>query len=139
MYSLYFDGASKGNPGPSGCGGIIIDHNSNKKQSVTFTNYLGNETNNYAEYMGLYYGMLKAIEIKADNLEVIGDSKLVISQCNGVYQVKSKKLKKIYDKIKTLEENFESISYIHVYRENNKIADKLANDAIKYLNTSIHY
>lgn len=136
MYSLYFDGASKGNPGPSGCGGILIDHNGRRNQSITYTNYLGNETNNYAEYMGLYYGMMKAIELKIDTLEVFGDSKLVISQCNGVYKVKSEKLKKIYDKIKELEKEFETITYMHVYRENNRIADKLANDAIKHLNSN---
>jgi ribonuclease HI len=131
MYSLYFDGASKGNPGPSGCGGIIIDHNKNSfENNITYKYYLQKQTNNYAEYMGLYYGLLHAVKLNIKILDVFGDSKLVISQCSGAYKVKNKKLLEIYNLIKSLEAKFDKIEYFHVYRENNKIADKLANEAI---------
>jgi ribonuclease HI len=128
-YTLFFDGCSKGNPGLSGAGFVIYNNNENELSSNSF--FVGdNQTNNYAEYMGLIQGMEEAIRINIKNLVVSGDSLLVINQMNGKYKVKSSNLLLLYQKAKQLEKRFESISYNHIYRKYNKKADELANNGI---------
>jgi len=88
------------------------------------------ETNNSAEYNGLIIGLELAIKYNIKNLVVKGDSLLVIQQMTGKYQVKSNTLLQLYIKVKMLEKLFTSIVYQHVYRNDNKRADELANAAI---------
>lgn len=126
--SLYFDGASRGNPGNAACGGVL--YNTNNEEIATYTKYLGKQTNNYAEYMGLYMGMMEAKTLNINHLTIYGDSQLVIRQCSGIYKVKNQTLKQIYTKIKELESTFMSVSYNHVKRNLNQRADELANQSL---------
>lgn len=128
-YILYFDGCSKGNPGKAGIGAVIYEEDN----EVWFDcSYLGeNITNNQAEYNALLLGLNKAIELEIDNLLVYGDSLLVINQMNKIYKVKSTDLLLLFNKAIELTNKFKNIKFQHVYREQNKRADKLSNDALK--------
>jgi ribonuclease HI len=127
-YILNFDGCSKGNPGPSGAGGVIYK---NGKEILNYSVFLGNNvTNNESEYKSLSIGIDKAIELNIKKLIVKGDSQLVINQVLGKYMVNNKNLKEIYDLIKRKIKFFDDISFNHVYRNNNKRADELANNAL---------
>lgn len=126
--SLYFDGASRGNPGNAACGGVL--YNKNNEEIATYTKYLGKQTNNYAEYMGLYIGMLEAQTHNISDLTIYGDSQLIIRQCSGIYKVKNETLKEIYTKVKEVEKLFDSVSYNHVKRNLNQRADELANQSL---------
>lgn len=98
MVLLSFDGASRGNPGPAAYGFVIVDDSGVILQSGS--GYLGEETCNYAEYMGLYKGILCCAHCGYINVSVLGDSQLVINQMNGVYMVRSVSLREVYDKIR---------------------------------------
>ena len=131
---LYFDGCSKGNPGRAGAGAVIYKNKNSLNPTgelYTHSKFVGEkETNNVAEYIGLVIGLKDAIQLKIKNLDVNGDSLLVIRQMKGEYQVKSPSLLKLYQEAKTLEKQFDSITYNHVFRKDNKNADALANDAL---------
>lgn len=135
---MYFDGASKGNPGPGGSGAVIFDSKGNQLNN-TILLLCPNipVSNNVAEYNGLIAGLEEAIELKIANLIVRGDSLLVIKQMNNEFKVKNDTLKELHKQAKKLELYFKNITYIHIPRENNKLADKLSNDAIK-MNQELH-
>jgi ribonuclease HI len=124
-FSLYFDGCSKGNPGPAGAGAVIYyDNHEIWSDSI----FVGNkETNNIAEYSGLILGLNKAIQLDIKNLLVFGDSQLVINQMNGVYKVKSENMKPLYNTALEKSKFFSNINFEHVYRNDNKRADELSN------------
>ena len=125
IYTLYFDGCSKGNPGKSGAGYVIYKGDDEIAHKSV---YVGDkETNNKAEYTGLYEGLLYAVENNIVCLHVKGDSNLVIKQINGEYKVKSENIHTIYKDTKKLCTHFEKITFEHVYRKDNKRADELAN------------
>jgi len=126
-YVLNFDGCSKGNPGPSGAGGAIYK---NGKEILNYSVFLGNVTNNESEYKSLSIGIAKAIELNIKNLIVKGDSQLVINQISGKYRVNNSNLKEIFSLIKRKIKFFNNISFNHVYRNDNKRADELANKAL---------
>lgn len=143
MYKLYFDGASRGNPGKASYGGVIIldigadsnIHNSgNNINSNEISTYCGllpkGTSNNVAEYTGLLQGLRKAKDLCIDELEVYGDSKLVINQMNGDWEVKHPNMQVLYEKCKLLEKSFKTIVYNHVERKYNKRADAMANSAL---------
>ena len=132
FYQIYTDGASRGNPGPAGAGGVITTLGGQVVSEVT--SYLGIQTNNVAEYQALRLTLERAIELNLKHVEVFMDSKLVVEQLNGMWQIKALNLKIIYDEIKQLISKFESITFTHIYRKFNKHADRLANDAIDKLN-----
>ena len=125
---VYFDGCSKGNPGPSGAGAVIY-HNGTEVWSDSA--YVGKkETNNYAEYQGLLMGLNAAKKLNVTHLNVFGDSKLVISHMLGVYQVKSENLLECYQQCKQHTKHFAHIDFHHVYRNKNERADQLSNDGL---------
>jgi ribonuclease HI len=128
-YQLYFDGASRSNPGEASYGGVIYE---NKDEKLVYGKYVGVRTNNEVEYMGLLNGLKEAVKMNIKNMNVFGDSKLVIEQVKGNWKVKSDKLRPYYDEIKQLlsKNPFENIEFEHVYRKNNKRADQLANIAL---------
>ena len=136
--ALYFDGASKGNPGLSGAGAVIyegVDSVEVYSESV----FVGlKETNNVAEYMGLITGLKAALSMGKIRLDVKGDSDLIIKQMNGSYKVKSPKLIGLYEEAKKLADQFEKITFAHVYRHLNKRADELANIACSESNLGGH-
>ena len=129
MFTLYFDGASRSNPGPASYGGVIYE---NGVERYTYKKYIGTTTNNVAEYKALLNGLLLAKEKGITRLEVYGDSKLVIEQITGNWKVKSRLLIPIHREICAVLINnpFEQITFQHVYRKNNKRADELANEAL---------
>jgi deoxyadenosine/deoxycytidine kinase/ribonuclease HI len=135
-YTLMFDGASRGNPGPSGCGFVIYEndtlYNSPPSSQILFqgSKYLDKQTNNYAEYSGLLLGLIKASSLGIKQITVKGDSLLVINQLIGTYKVKSTNLENIYQKTKNATLEYSSIEFCHVNRSLNKLADTLANNAI---------
>lgn len=134
-YYINTDGASRGNPGPASYGFVIKDENKN----LIFSQgkKIGINTNNVAEYLAVLeaFKLLKINNEKSEEIEiiVIADSLLIISQLQGRYKIKSEKLKEIYTQIKELEKEFQKVEYMHVLREYNKEADKLANMALDNL------
>lgn len=126
---LYFDGASKSNPGPSGCGYII------KYQGVGIVingcEYLGKKTNNEAEYSGLIHGLTKITEMGGiDTVNVYGDSKLIIEQMSGNWKVKAPNLFEYYENARKLVKQIKEVKFKHIDRSLNHEADKLANQAV---------
>lgn len=128
MFKIYTDGGSRGNPGPSGAGGVIISPNGNV--IVEISEFLGIQTNNFAEYQALRLTLERAIEIKVKKVEVFTDSKLVVEQMNGRWKIKNESLKVINKIIKELIGSFEIITFTHIYRSFNTHADYLANKAM---------
>ncbi len=125
---LFTDGGSRGNPGPSALGFVILDMEDIvvKKGSK----YLGVTTNNQAEYLGLEEGMKACLDGGVSNLEVYMDSLLIVNQVKGIYKVKTAELAPVHARIKKLETGFESISFTHVPRAMNSIADGLVNECL---------
>jgi ribonuclease HI len=128
IYEMYFDGCSKGNPGLSGAGAVIYKNG----QEIWSNSYFvsNSATNNVAEYFGLIRGLKRAIKMKINSLIIKGDSQLIIKQMKGEYQVKSESMIELYNIAKELENQFENISYEHVYRKYNKRADYLSNEGL---------
>ena len=126
MYSLYFDGASKGNPGPCGFGGVFYDEGMRE-----IYKYSGKcedkQTNNFAEYVALIKGLQYALNNDIKELKVYGDSKLVVEQFNQNWKVQSENLKPLSEQTQALRKKFHKISCHHIRRERNKKADSLAN------------
>lgn len=128
---LYFDGASKGNPGESAVGVRILNTN---QQTVVIEKsiYLGHTTNNAAEYMGLIHGLQLAQEYGASRINIYTDSMLVVNHIKGIYKVRNSRLKPIYDRAIDLLKLFgDGYEITHILRDKNARADELANEAIK--------
>lgn len=125
---LYFDGASKGNPGPAGIGAVLFENSKGQREIKKF---IGTATNNQAEYTALLTALQAAHDLGAERVQVFSDSELVINQLKGIYQIKDEKLKTLYHQAVKLSGTFKEITYQHVPREKNKIADRLANEAVK--------
>ncbi len=123
---MYFDGASKGNPGPSGAAFWINDGST----SHGGYKFLGNQTNNVAEYSGLILGLKSLEKYNKLSIKVHGDSKLVIEQMKGKWQVKALNLIPLWNEARELIEEFECIEFIHIDRSLNSKADALANMAV---------
>jgi len=131
IYKLQFDGCSKGNPGLAGAGAVIYQNTDEIWYDFSFVGK--STTNNQAEYNGLLIGLNQAIKLNITELLVEGDSDLVIKQMNNQYKVKSENLIPLYEKAKQLESKFEKITFTHIYRDKNKRADELANQAVENL------
>jgi ribonuclease HI len=131
-YLLQFDGCSKGNPGMAAAGAVLYKNNIEIWSGSKFLGY--NETNNYAEYMGLIMGLSKANELNISELIVEGDSMLIIKQMNGENQVRSTNIIELHKLAMQLKLQFSNIVFNHIYRENNKRADELCNEAIEKIN-----
>jgi ribonuclease H / adenosylcobalamin/alpha-ribazole phosphatase len=126
---VYTDWGSRGNPWPSGCGVYIID--THGKPLEKRHKYIGEATNNIAEYNAVLLGITRAIELSATEIELRADSKLVIEQLSGRYKIKNPELKKLAWQIgEALQSWWWKIIFTHVYREANKEADRLSNVAM---------
>ena len=129
--TLFFDGASRKNPGESGSGWYITSPNqSASKKGYAYT---GIKTNNQAEYNGLLNGLKeikKEYSLKNLSLTIKGDSELIIKQLKGDYKVKSKNLRPYYLEVQKILNEIPNISFEWIPREENRIADHLANQAI---------
>jgi len=125
---INFDGASRGNPGPAGAGAIIKDSSGNVLAEVY--DYLGENTNNYAEYKGLILALEAAAELGERRLVINADSELIVRQLQGRYRVKAPNLIPLYEQAKKLIAGFDDVELHHVPRAQNEEADRLANLAI---------
>lgn len=124
----YTDGASRGNPGNAGIGILLVDEQDNVIKEIS--EYIGQTTNNIAEYTALVTALKEALELNYDEIEVISDSELMVKQINGEYKVKNAGLKPLYKEACELLKGFKRFTVRHVRREYNKEADELANIGI---------
>ncbi|RLN87598.1 hypothetical protein BBJ28_00021481 [Nothophytophthora sp. Chile5] len=126
----YADGASRGNPGRSGCGALLMDPSS-REVIATSTRYLGEqETNNTAEYNGLLLALRLAQQHDATHVHIHMDSQLIVRQMLGQYRVKAVNLRGLHKQCKELCASLVEVTFSHVRREENAAADRLANKAI---------
>jgi len=122
------DGGARGNPGPSGYGVVIKDEAG--RRVAALSEYLGHQTNNFAEYQGLIAALEYAIEHGPKALKVISDSELLVRQVKGIYKVKNAALQDLHARAKELIGHLEWFSIGHALREHNQEADRLANEAM---------
>ena len=127
-FFLYADGGSRGNPGPAGIGAVILD--AKKKKVKEVFKYIGETTNNIAEYSALIAGLEEVKSLGGDEVTVNLDSELVVKQINGEYRVKNAEIKPLFEKAIGALKNFKSFEIRHIDRSKNKEADKLVNKAI---------
>ena len=125
---VYSDGGSRGNPGPSASAYVVMD--TSKKILAQGNVYLGLTTNNQAEYHGVRLGLEKALEIGAKKVDFRSDSMLVVNQMNGIYAIRNRELWPIYERIKELTAQFDKVTFTHVRRELNSLADGLVNKTL---------
>ncbi len=125
---VYSDGAARGNPGPAGAGAVLVEPSGQVVDRIG--KYLGVQTNNFAEYMGLLLGLRRAKELGVREVEVFADSELMIRQLGGRYQVKSPTLRPLYEEALRLLNTFVRVKLVHVPREMNAAADEMSNRAI---------
>lgn len=125
---MFADGGSRGNPGPSASGFVILDEEDNVlvDQGV----YLGITTNNQAEYTALRLGLEECRKMGVREVQVYMDSLLVVNQMKGIFKVKNRDLWPIHDAVKKLLPSFDHVSFSHVPREFNKLADAAVNRAM---------
>ena len=123
---IYSDGGSRGNPGPSAYAIVVTKDG---KILHEHSEFLGTNTNNYAEYRGLIAAISKALELKENDVEFIMDSELVIKQMRGEYKVKSANIMELHKDAKALSSLIPNVKFTHVRRENEFVsrADALLN------------
>lgn len=121
------DGGSRGNPGPAGIGAVFADESG--EVIAKYKEYIGEATNNIAEYKALILALEKSKDFEVDEIECRLDSELVVKQLNGEYKVKDEKMKKLFTRVQKLI-FFKPVKFVHVRREKNKLADALVNEAL---------
>ena len=126
--TAFIDGGARGNPGPAGYGVHIED--ASGKVVAELSEYLGHQTNNFAEYSGLLAALDYAVKHRHPALKVVSDSELLVKQMRGDYKVKSPELKVLYDQARPLIRKLDHFEIRHVLRAQNKHADRLANTAM---------
>ena len=127
--TIYIDGASKGNPGEAGAGVWMTDEEG--KNIFEMSRYLGHKTNNEAEYWALLLGLREAKRLGGKSIRIFTDSELVERQVNGFYRVKNLNLKALHDTVIRHLKGFSSYTIQSIPREENREADRLANEAIQ--------
>ena len=124
---IYTDGGARGNPGPAGIGVAIWDGNN---LVGTYSKYIGEATNNQAEYQAVIFGLEQAKRIKAVELDFYLDSELAVNQLNRKFKIKDQSLGSLFVKAWNLMVGFKKVTFHHIRREQNKGADMLVNKAI---------
>ena len=124
----YSDGGARGNPGPAGYGVVI--HDEAGRKIAALSQYLGHQTNNYAEYQGLIAALQYALEQGHKALKVVSDSELLVRQIKGIYKVTNRALQELPGRAKELIAQLDWVSIGHVLRGHNQEADQLANEAM---------
>lgn len=128
---MYFDGASRGNPGPSGAGAVILEPGGKVVEEVG--RFLGVQTNNVAEYQSAILGFETALRLGIRELDVRADSLLVVQQLKGLWKIKHPGLIPLWEKARALLTRFDRVDLRHVPRELNTLADEMSNRAIDEL------
>lgn len=126
--TIYTDGGARGNPGPAATGVVITD--TAGKTVAAYGEYLGEQTNNFAEYSAMISGLKKAKELGATEVECFLDSELVTKQMNRQYKVKEPTLQKLFIQAFNLSSAFKKIVFKHIPREKNKEADRWVNKTL---------
>jgi len=127
---IHTDGGARGNPGPAGIGAVITDADTGDVL-VRAKDYIGETTNNQAEYRAVIRGLTEALKLQPASVMVVADSELLVRQLTGVYRVKNADLAKRFMEVRDLETRLGvPVRYRHVPREQNKDADALANEAM---------
>ena len=129
--SIYVDGASRGNPGPSGIGYRIVDLDG--RIIAQGGEFIGLATSRVAEYYAMKNGLEQAIKLGLKSAHFYSDSLMVVNQLNGIFSIKNPDIIPIYNNIQKLLENFDSVSFTHISRSENNVADTEANHAIDNL------
>lgn len=139
-FILKTDGASRGNPGDAGVGFVLLTEDGDNL--FEYKRYIGETTNNIAEYKAISYGLKVSINFLSTrpgsfelplnriNIKVLSDSQLVIRQLKGEYKLRADHLREYYKRIKEVSNSINSVEFQHIPREENEIADRLANEAI---------
>lgn len=125
---VFTDGGARGNPGPAGAGVALFDEEGN--MIIGNARYLGVSTNNQAEYEAVIDALTLAKKYRATHVDVYADSKLIVEQLNRRFRVKDQKLAVLFVKAYNLALQFVQVTYTHIPREKNKVADKFANQAM---------
>lgn len=125
---IYTDGGSRGNPGKAGVGLVLYDAQLNLLEQVH--KYIGTKTNNEAEYTAVLFGFTLAEKFKPTSIAFYLDSELIVKQLTGKYKIKNDRLLEFATKIKDLQKKYAKVTYTHIPREKNKLADKLVNLAL---------
>lgn len=125
--TLYTDGGARGNPGPAGIGFVLT---LGGETVITHKEYIGETTNNQAEYRALLAGLKRALDEGGHELACYLDSELIVRQLTGVYRVKEKGLQNLFVQVQELRRRFDRITFHAIPRTKNKAADKLVNQAI---------
>ncbi|UCD71909.1 MAG: ribonuclease HI family protein [Syntrophobacterales bacterium] len=128
ILQLYVDGASRGNPGEAGAGFCLLDEDGN--ELLNGMQFLGRMTNNAAEYHALILGLREALGMGGTSIEIYTDSELVAKQIKGIYNVRNRQLRRLYRETVELLNKFHRYEMISIRREENRKADRLANEAI---------
>src|SRR5437588_9654677 len=123
------DGGARGNPGPAGYGVVVQDESGRKVAALS--EYLGHQTNNFAEYQGLIAALEYALQHGPKALKLISDSELLVRQIKGIYKVKNPTLQDLHGRAKELIAQLDWFSIGHALREHNRDADRLANEALE--------
>ncbi len=128
--TIYTDGGARGNPGPAGIGAVLVDEQGKVVKEIS--EYLGETTNNFAEYEALIHALTaaRALSDLHTHVAVCMDSELAVRQLNGMYKVKEPTLKQQFAKVQGLRDSFSHITFTHVRRAQNAHADRLVNQAI---------
>src|SRR5262245_10532620 len=126
-YVIHTDGGARGNPGPAAFAYVIECPG---RSAIEEKGFLGETTNNVAEYEGLVRALEHARKLGARKLLVLSDSELVVRQMNGDYKVRHAGLLPLYEQADELRRSFDHVTFRHIRRENNKRADQLCNDAL---------
>jgi phosphoribosylglycinamide formyltransferase-1 len=126
--TVYIDGGSRGNPGPAAASFILADHNGTQLQAKA--SFLGQTTNNVAEYTAIVKALEAAKHIGAKQLTVFSDSELLVKQINGQYKVKSEQIRPLFRQAINLINKFGDCKVKHITRDKNKQADELVNQAL---------
>lgn len=125
---LHIDGASRGNPGPAAY--AVVAQDAGGRPVASFAKTLGKTTNNFAEYQALLAALRYALEQSHPNVKIFSDSELLVRQIQGRYKVNHQDLRPLYAQAQEMIRQFESFSISHVRREQNREADRLANEAL---------
>lgn len=126
--TIHTDGGSRGNPGPAATGIVIKDEN--KKILAAYGEYLGVQTNNFAEYSALLSALKRARELGATEADCILDSELIVKQMQGVYKIKEPTLQKLFVQVYNAAARFKKVTYRHTLRTGNKEADAEVNKVL---------
>ncbi len=127
-WTVFTDGASRGNPGPSSIGAVVYD--ADGKEVHTVSRRLGRATNNEAEYQAVIAGLEAALGLGGGSVDLRMDSQLIVRQLEFRYRVRNARLRPFFERVVELRRQFESFKVTHVPREQNKRADQLANLAL---------